>query len=130
MKIAQSALNWEMEVRTWKSTFSPISMRDISLWEQKVTSALKKLPYLKSLNTLKTDDNDRHLTLKVILKDVESNQDGVLKDFMTVFSNYVVGDKRSLAIFTQTSDGFNLDFAALDRDECFVIAQVRAAYDR
>ncbi len=124
-----SKTSFDTEVRSFRASFSPAAMRDISVWEHKVGTAMKKLPYLASFNPIKNVDTDEFFVLaRVHLKDIGSNLDGVLKDYLSVIRSYVVGNKRCSYFVAQTSEGFDYMLSIIDEDNCYVTINIKTSF--
>lgn len=128
MKQHSSRLDYELEVRNWRQGYSPISMRDITLFEHKITAAIRRLPYLQNLRAVRTDDT--HLVFRIMLKDVGSNADGVFKDFTNVLNSGVVGNKVALSVYSPTADGFEYSLALLDDEKNYFLAALQVSYNK
>jgi len=104
-------------------------MRDASVWEHKVGTGLKKLPYLASINPIRnSDENEFSVLMRVNLKDVGSNIEGVLKDYMSILKNYVIGNKKCSYFIQQTSEGFDYMLAIIDEDSCYVTINIKTSF--
>lgn len=118
-----------MEVKQWRNNYNPVAQRDLALWEHKLTTALKKLPYLSHIKFTQPEWSvDNHLIVKAQLKDIKSNADSVVKDFMTLLHNYVIGPKQAVSALLNTPEGFTMDIAILDEDQCYFLLKLQTAY--
>lgn len=112
-----SRYDWEMTVKELRKRHMALSERDAASWEHKLTLAMQRLPYLKSLGKLRSDDDSLVVVLKVVLKEVANNIDAVQKDFRTLLNGHVVGSRKNHAAFVSHSSGFEVYLAILDEEE-------------
>lgn len=103
-------------------------MRDVTLFEHKITEALKRLPYLQNMRVVRSDDT--HLVFRIQLKDVGSNADGVFKDFTNVLRSGLIGDRKCLTVYTPNTDGFDYSLALLDSENNYFLGELQVTYNK
>jgi hypothetical protein len=126
MQEVGSKTEFESQVRNWRLGRSPVAMRDVSVWEHRVTSGLQRLPYLLQTSRMRTENPDLDVLIQAKLKSVGGNFDSVKKDFGTIWRSIVLGDRKSLVCFVPNGNGFDLHFAALDEEDCYFVGCVQA----
>ena len=121
-----SRLDWEMTVKQLRQKHMSLSGRDAAIWEHKMTSAMQKLPYLKSLGKLQDEDDPNVIMLKAVLKEVANNLDAVQKDFRTVLNSYVIGSRTNFVTFSNAGTGFEVHIAMIDEEERLFTGVIKA----
>lgn len=129
-KIQSSVLNWEFELRNLMRIHESIPLRDVSIWQHRIVKALSRLPYCKGTNILKSESQEIMAEVRCNLKDISSNAEGVLKDYMNILKAHIVGDKNTSFVFDATEDGFDLYFSAWDENEGLFAAVIRSQYTK
>ncbi len=115
---------WEVLVKNLRQKHASLTGRDASGWEHKIHGAMNRLPYLKSLGTIRLDDASA-AGFKVVLKEVANNLAAVQTDFRTLLNQHVIGSKKAHAVFASTGSGFDIWVAILDEEERLFTALIR-----
>lgn len=118
MNELRSALDWELQVQSWLEAHQRVTEREALLLENRIRAGFQRLPYLQSINPIKTGpDAGQGCNFRIVLKAVGPNQESVLKDYQTILMNYAVGTRKAYVVVRQTDEGFDYHLATLDPNE-------------
>lgn len=113
-----SVPDWEFVVRSWLETCPRVTQREALLLENRIRAEFRRLPYLQSINPIKTvSDAGQGCKLRVLLSAVGPNKASVLKDYQLILTTYVIGARKAYAAVRQTNAGFDYYLATLDPKE-------------